>query len=103
MAQSNNKINEEVYDRARLFHTDAIICGASAIAQKTNAPNVLRNEAKNQYWISPESNVNIYRSKCIGSKIWTHAEKAICANVSAVREWDANGTVFGFNPHRNNK
>jgi len=25
-------------------------------------------------------------------------EKAICANSSAVREWDSNGTVFGYNP-----
>jgi hypothetical protein len=23
-------------------------------------------------------------------------EKAICANASAVREWDSNGTVFGY-------
>jgi 2-methylcitrate dehydratase len=27
-----------------------------------------------------------------------HSEKAIVANTSAVREWDSNGTVFGFNP-----
>ena len=26
-----------------------------------------------------------------------HAEKAIAANSSAVREWDSNGTVFGYN------
>jgi 2-methylcitrate dehydratase len=38
-------------------------------------------------------------SKCFGSKIWTHAEKAIVANCSAVREWDSNGTVFGYNPN----
>lgn len=25
------------------------------------------------------------------------AEKAILANASAVREWDSNGTVFGYN------
>merc|ERR1712157_457334 len=25
-------------------------------------------------------------------------EKAICANSNAVREWDSNGTVFGYNP-----
>jgi len=37
-------------------------------------------------------------SKCLGSKVWTHAEKAIAANCSAVREWDSNGTVFGYNP-----
>ena len=26
-----------------------------------------------------------------------HPEKAIVANTSAVREWDSNGTVFGYN------
>ena len=25
--------------------------------------------------------------------------KAIAANCSAVREWDSNGTVFGYNPN----
>ena len=32
---------------------------------------------------------------------WTeagNAEKAVVANCSAVREWDSNGTNFGFNP-----
>lgn len=41
-----------------------------------------------------------YSSKCFGSKVWVHTEKAIAANVAAVREWDANGTVFGYNPDR---
>jgi 2-methylcitrate dehydratase len=43
---------------------------------------------------------NSYLSKCIGSKVWVHAEKAIAANVSAVREWDSNGTVFGYDAKR---
>lgn len=34
----------------------------------------------------------------MGSKKWSYAEKAIAANCSAVREWDSNGTVFGYNP-----
>ncbi len=37
--------------------------------------------------------------KCLGHKIWVSAEKAIVANSSAVREWDSNGTVFGYNPN----
>lgn len=40
----------------------------------------------------------IYKSKCLGSKVWSYSEKAIAANCSAVREWDSNGTVFGYNP-----
>jgi len=38
-----------------------------------------------------------FMSKAIGSKVWSYSEKAIAANVSAVREWDSNGTVFGYN------
>jgi len=82
------------------------LCGISAIAQRTNAPNLLRKEAITQYSVNPSvvtgdgDKKNIIRvSKCFGSKIWSHSEKAIAANTSAVREWDSNGTVFGYNPH----
>ena len=103
MNQENSKIDESVYQRVRLFHTDSIICGISALAMKTNAPNILRREAIDKYSVSShlKEKVNtqhIYKSKCLGSKVWCHAEKAIMANCSAVREWDANGTVFGYNP-----
>ena len=98
MKADNKKINEEVYDRVRLFHTDSVICGISAIALKTNAPNILRDEALNEYSVNPDKkgSKNLYISKCLGSKVWVHSEKAIAANVSAVREWDSNGTVFGY-------
>lgn len=35
----------KVLERTRLFHTDSVITGLSALALKTNAPHVLRNEA----------------------------------------------------------
>ena len=38
-------------------------------------------------------------SYCLGSKYLVPAEKAIATNASAVREWDSNGTVFGYNPN----
>lgn len=98
MSQDNKKIADEVYDRVELFHTDSVICGVSAIALKTNAPNILRDEAINEYSVNPERKGPA--SKCFGSKLWVHSEKAIAANVSAVREWDSNGTVFGFDPRR---
>jgi len=41
------RIDPEVYERVRLFHTDSVICGVSAIALKTNAPNIFRDEAIN--------------------------------------------------------
>jgi 2-methylcitrate dehydratase len=35
---------------------------------------------------------------CFGSTTSVSPEKAIVANTSAVREWDSNGTNFGYNP-----
>jgi len=100
----NKRISEEVYQRVQLFHTDSVICGVSALALKTNAPNILRDEAIKEYSVNPslrerpEGGAAV--SRCFGSKVWVHAEKAIVANVSAVREWDSNGTVFGYEPSR---
>lgn len=83
----------------QLFHTDSVLCGISAIAMRTNSPNILRDEAINLYSVNPDKKTKDsqhFLSKCFGSKLWVHAEKAIVANVSAVREWDSNGTVFGY-------
>lgn len=80
-----------------MFHTDSVICGISALALKTNSPSVLKNEAL-QYAI-PGSGLTSREkgyARCFGSKSLTIAEKAICANSAAVREWDSNGTVFGY-------
>lgn len=82
-----------------MFHTDSVLCGISALALKTNAPNILRNEALNYFKVSPEQqSKNMSKSKVFGSDVWVSSEKAIVANSSAVREWDSNGTVFGYNP-----
>ncbi len=77
--------------RTVLFHTDSVLCGASALALGTNAPRILREEALG------------YRRKKSGARVFgarttVAAEKAVVANCSAVREWDSNGTNFGFNP-----
>ena len=98
--KSDRPIAPEVYERVRLFHTDSVLCGISAIALKTNAPNVLRREAMNCFKVSND-HVGDGRkvSKCLGSNTWVSSEKAIVANASAVREWDSNGTVFGYNPN----
>jgi len=45
MRQDNSNIDESVYERVRLFHTDSVLCGISALAENTNAPNILRDEA----------------------------------------------------------
>lgn len=94
-----------VLKRTGLFHTDAVICGLSALALRTVAPNVLRDEALS-YPVTPEawapaggvqSGATVF-----GSRVLVHPEKAIAANSSAVREWDSNGTNFGYDPARGN-
>ena len=37
-------IDESVFERVSLFHTDSVLCGLSAIAMKTAAPTILRAE-----------------------------------------------------------
>merc|ERR1719375_2471112 len=66
------------------------MCGVSALAMKTNAPTVLRQETFE--YPDPKG------ATAFGTSVRTAPEKAICANASAVREWDSNGTVFGYNP-----
>lgn len=82
--------SEAVLERTRMFHTDSVLCGLSALSLGTNAPTLLRKEAL-EY---PDLN-----GACVfGSSTKVKSEKAILANSSAVREWDSNGTNFGYNP-----
>lgn len=81
-----------------MFHTDSVICGLSALALRTNAPSILKNEAISTYGIGKKSSRPKFGyARCFGSMELVPAEKAILANASAVREWDSNGTVFGYN------
>ncbi|MDX2147618.1 MAG: MmgE/PrpD family protein [Planctomycetota bacterium] len=100
--------SESVLERTELFHTDAVICGASALALNTNAPTILRQEAL-QYATPPSGSGSLagvpWAKGCVrsgvpvfGSSVDVAVEKAIVANCAAVREWDSNGTNFGFNP-----
>ncbi|MGH7135783.1 MAG: MmgE/PrpD family protein, partial [Pirellulales bacterium] len=74
------------------FHLDSMACGVSAIACGANAPNVLRAEALE--YRHPKG------VPCFASRLPVMPEKAVLANCSAVREWDANGTNFGYDPLR---
>ncbi len=82
--------DQAVFDRTLMFFTDSVICGLSAIALGTNAPGVLRTEA-----LDYESSGGV---PIFGSNKPLAPEKAIVANCAAVREWDSNGTNFGYNP-----
>lgn len=84
---------QSVIDRVTLFHTDSVVCGLSALALRCNAPTVLRTEAIEEY----ERVEGKAGATCFGSRTKVAPEKAIVANANAVREWDSNGTVFGYN------
>jgi 2-methylcitrate dehydratase len=101
-----------VLERTNLFHTDAVVCGVSAIALGTNAPTVLRQEAM-QYRAFPAGTGTMasvlgsgrYEARrggvpVFGSNVDVAVEKAILANCAAVREWDSNGTNFGYSAQR---
>jgi len=87
---SSGEIDDAVWERVEMFHTDSVMCGLSALALKTNAPTILREEAL-EYADAKGATV-------FGSSVKCAPEKVIAANSSAVREWDSNGTVFGYNP-----
>lgn len=97
---ANGNPSQAVIDRTKLFHTDSVLCGLSAIGYKANAPTVLREEALSYAHTDDVpadcSGVRPNFARVFGSTRLTVVEKAICANCSAVREWDSNGTVFGF-------
>ncbi|HEX3869262.1 MAG TPA: MmgE/PrpD family protein, partial [Pirellulales bacterium] len=84
-----------VFERIERFHLDSIACGVSALAVGTNAPNLLRAEALEYRVQDPSHGV-----PCFGSTVPVMPEKAVLANSSAVREWDSNGTNFGYDPVR---
>ncbi len=98
-----------VLERTNMFHTDAVLCGVSAIALGTNAPVVLRQEAT-QYRASGTGRDGVLGSNkypavrpgvpVFGSATDVMVEKAIVANCCAVREWDSNGTNFGYSAER---
>lgn len=82
--------SDAALDKVEQFHADTVTCAVAALATGMNAPRVLRNEALG-YLASPGA-------ICFGSSVAVSPEKAVLANCSAVRELDANGTNFGYNP-----
>ena len=89
---ANGAPGPKVLERTRLFHTDSVLTGLSALALKTNAPHVLRDEALEHEF----KKTKLPLAKVFGSDKLVLLEKAVVANSAAVREWDSNGTVFGY-------
>lgn len=108
--ETRGRPDAAVIERANLFHTDAVICGLSAIALGTNAPTLLRREAA-QYATPAAGSGSLagvpWAKGCVRAGVPVFAstqdvavEKAIVANCAAVREWDSNGTNFGYSEVR---
>ena len=87
--------SDAVLARTEQFHLDSLACGVSALALRANAPTVLRREALEYRVAENAAGVPMF-----GSTVRVAPEKAVLACSSAVREWDANGTNFGYNPAR---
>jgi len=87
--------SDAVLDKVEQFHLDSVACGVSALAMRANAPTVLRREALEYAVGDRASGVPMF-----GSTVCVQPEKAVLACSSAVREWDSNGTNFGYNPAR---
>ncbi|MGP1347644.1 MAG: MmgE/PrpD family protein [Phycisphaerales bacterium] len=85
---------DAVLSRTEKFHTDSVFCGISALALRTNAPVILRDEAL-EYPAGAGDHGGAF---VFGSMSPVKPEKAVVANSNAVREWDSNGTNFGYNP-----
>jgi 2-methylcitrate dehydratase len=94
MSNSIGEPDESVRQRTRLFFTDAVLVGLSSLSLGTNAPQILRSEAL--------SYLDDQGATVFGSPTRVRPEKAIVANCAAVREWDSNGTVFGYNAELGN-
>jgi len=86
-------IGRATLQRVEQFHLDSVGCGVSALAHRANAPTVLRWEA-----LGTAPVLGSRGGICFGAGRPCAVEKAVAANASAVREWDSNGTNFGYDP-----
>ncbi|MBI3462664.1 MAG: hypothetical protein HY000_06320, partial [Planctomycetes bacterium] len=77
---------DAAYAAVERFHLDSIACAVSALACQTNAPRILRREALEYSSLTPDPRP---LTPLLGSTTLVPPEKAVVANCSAVREWDA--------------
>jgi 2-methylcitrate dehydratase len=93
--RSPRPVGRATLDRVEAFHLDSVGCGVSALAEAANAPTVLRDEA-----LASAPAAGTAGGICLGSPRPCAVEKAVAANAAAVREWDSNGTNFGYDAAR---
>ncbi|MFM7290929.1 MAG: MmgE/PrpD family protein [Planctomycetia bacterium] len=88
---NRGNVGQATLDLVERFHLDSVGCGVSALAHRANAPTVLWREAQ-----ATRPAAGSAGGICLGSPRPCAVEKAVAANASAVREWDSNGTNFGY-------
>ena len=79
------------FELVERFHLDSVGCAISAIHHRANACTVLRREALQTLPAAQHSG-----GICFGDQKLVETARSVAANVAAVREWDSNGTNFGF-------
>ena len=89
-------ISEQVYERAKTFHTDGAVWAISAISMKLSECTMLRESALNSHSYSEEIPDEARVAKLFGSNLYTDIEKVISANVAAMHELNANGFSLGY-------
>lgn len=85
--------DKKVYAKVEQFHRDAVGCAVAALACGASAPRLLREEALT--YRSGDTQPGV---PCFASSTKVRPEKAVLAGCAAMRELDANGTNFGYNP-----
>ena len=71
-------------------------CGVSALHHYANACTVLRREA-----LKTRPTTEQKGGICFGTHLAVDTVRSVVANVAAVREWDSNGTNFGYDKKAN--
>ena len=84
-------MSSETFNLIERFHIDSVGCGISALYHRANACTVLRREA-----LRTRPTEKHCGGICFGEKTPVETARSVAANVAAVREWDSNGTNFGF-------
>ena len=84
-------VSQQTLALTERFHIDSVGCAVSALHHHANACTVLRREALQTHPTTGQKG-----GICFGAHVAVDTVRSVAANVAAVREWDANGTNFGY-------
>ena len=87
--------SDAVLKKVEQFHLDSVACGVAP----WRAARMRRRCCGARRWSIARA-TRPTACRCSAARVRVAPEKAVLACSSAVREWDANGTNFGYNPAR---